>query len=341
MIPATITGSLPKPSWLAEPRVLWAPWRVEPGPALREAWDDALLLAIRDQERAGLDVLTDGEQTRQHFVHGFVEALGGVDYTRRVEIGIRNDRYRASVPVVTGPVHREHPIHLADARLMRSATERRIKITLPGPMTIVDTLADEWYGDRVALAMAFADALNAEARDLVAAGVDVIQFDEPAFNVYLDEVAAWGITALERAMDGVQCTRAVHICYGYGIPANTAWKESLGSEWRQYETVFPVLAASSVDEVSLECRNSRVPLELMALLGDKHVQVGCIDVATDQVESPEDVAATLQAAAQVVDPRRMLASTNCGMVPLDRDVARGKLRALAEGAALASARLGV
>jgi 5-methyltetrahydropteroyltriglutamate--homocysteine methyltransferase len=332
----TIAGSLPKPAWLAEPEKLWAPWRVPAG-ELVAAQRDAVLVALKEQETAGIDIVTDGEQSRQHFVHGFLERLDGIDFDRRVTIGIRADRYQAEVPTVTGPLQRRAPVHLDEVRWARAHTGRRLKFTLPGPMTIVDTIADEHYRDRAALAMAFARVLNAEARDLAAAGADVIQLDEPAFNVYMDDVAAWGIEALHRAIDGLTCRTAVHICYGYGIKANNDWKQTLGSEWRQYEQTFPLLARSRIDQVSLECANSRVPLSLLGLLEGKDVLVGVVDVATNTVETPEQVAATIRAALRYVPAERLYPCTNCGMVPLPRDVARGKLRALGAGARLVRA----
>jgi 5-methyltetrahydropteroyltriglutamate--homocysteine methyltransferase len=339
MLKATIAGSLPKPAWLAEPERLWAPWRV-PAEHLLEAQRDAVLAALKDQEAAGIDVVTDGEQSRQHFVHGFVERLAGIDFTKRVTIGIRADRYKAEVPTVTAPIRRPAPVHLDEVRWARAHTERRLKFTIPGPMTIVDTLADEHYRDRARLAMDFARVINEEARDLVAAGLDVLQLDEPAFNVYMDDVATWGIDALHRAVEGLRCTTAVHICYGYGIKANTDWKKTLGGEWRQYERTFPLLAKSRIDQVSLECANSRVPLELLELLRGKDVMAGVIDVASLAVETPEQVAETIRRVLRHVDSARLLPCTNCGMVPLPREVARGKLRALGAGAALVRRELG-
>ena len=333
VLKTTIAGSLPKPAWLAEPERLWAPWRVPAG-QLVEAQRDAVLAALKDQEAAGIDVVTDGEQSRQHFVHGLVERLGGIDFSKRVTIGIRADRYKAEVPTVTGPITRPAPVHVDEVRWARAHTERRLKFTIPGPMTIVDTLADEHYRDRVRLAMEFARVINEEARELVAAGLDVLQLDEPAFNVYMDDVASWGIEALHRAIDGLPCTTAVHICYGYGIKANVDWKKTLGGEWRQYEQTFPLLARSRIDQVSLECANSRVPLELLELLRGKDVMAGVIDVATLDVETPEQVADTIRRVLRHVEPSRLLPCTNCGMVPLPREIARGKLRALGAGAAL-------
>ena len=337
MLETTIAGSLPKPSWLAEPNKLWPAWRLD-GEPLAEAKRDATILALKTQEDAGIDIVSDGEQARQHFVHGFLEGVEGIDFARRVPMGIRNNRYEAMVPTVTGRLRRKHPVHAEEARTARAHTRHRLKFTLPGPMTIIDTIADSHYGDRVAMAMAFAELLNEEARELAAIGVDVIQFDEPAFNVYLDEVAAWGIDALHRAIEGLTCKTAVHICYGYGIPANIEWKASLGAEWRQYEQIFPALAASRIDQVSLECAHSHVPLELLSLLAGKDVLVGAIDVASDQIETPAEVAATIEAALRFVPPERLYPCTNCGMAPLDRTLAAQKLAALAAGAALVKGR---
>jgi 5-methyltetrahydropteroyltriglutamate--homocysteine methyltransferase len=339
MFPTTIAGSLPKPAWLAEPNRLWAPWRAD-GPALDDAKRDATLLALKLQEDCGIDIVTDGEQSRQHFVHGFLEFVDGIDFARKVEIGIRADRYKAMVPTVTSALRLKGRVHAREARLARAHTTRKLKFTLPGPMTIVDTIADAHYGDRVTMAMAFAQLLNAEARALAADGVDIIQFDEPAFNVYMREVREWGIEALHRAIEGLTCPTAVHICYGYGIKANIDWKASLGGEWRQYEEIFPALAASRIDQVSVECRNSRVPLALLKLLDGKAVQVGAIDVATDEVETPEQVAAVIAEAAKYLAKDRIIAGTNCGMAPMRFELALAKLAALGKGAELARKRLG-
>jgi 5-methyltetrahydropteroyltriglutamate--homocysteine methyltransferase len=338
MFATTIAGSLPKPSWLAEPNKLWAPWRLA-GPELDQGKQDATILAVRLQEDCGIDVVSDGEQSRQHFVHGFLESVDGVDFGHKTEIGIRADRYKAMVPTVTGPLRLKGRAHAAEARAARAHTKHKLKFTLPGPMTIVDTLADAHYGDRTKMAMAFADLLNEEACALAADGVDVIQFDEPAFNAYPDAVAEWGIAALDRAVADLICTTAVHICYGYGIKANIDWKASLGTEWRQYEAIFPALQRSRIDQVSVECRNARVPLELLRLLDGKDVLVGAIDVATDAVETPEEVAAVIAAAMQFVSPEKIFPCTNCGMAPMRREVAFAKLEALAHGATLARARL--
>jgi 5-methyltetrahydropteroyltriglutamate--homocysteine methyltransferase len=339
MFPTTIAGSLPKPAWLAETDRLWPQWRAE-GEALAQAKRDATLLWLKTQEDAGVDVVTDGEQSRQHFVHGFLESVEGIDFANKVRMGIRNDRYDAMVPQVVGPLRLKGRVHATEARLMRAHTTRRIKFTLPGPMTIVDTVADAHYGSRERLAMAFAALLNEEARALEADGVDVIQFDEPAYNVFMEHVPTWGIAALHRAIEGLTCTTAVHICYGYGIQANKDWKATLGERWTQYEAIFPALAASRIDQVSLEVANSRVPDEVLGLLAGKDVLVGVIDVASDAVETPAQVADTIDRALRWVPAHRLFPCTNCGMAPMDRGVAEAKLRALVEGARLARERLG-
>ena len=338
MIETTVAGSLPKPDWLAEPEKIWAPWRLE-GEELAKGQERALEW-IRFEEDAGIDIVSDGEQFRKHFVHGFLEHIEGIDWQRMTTMGIRNDRYDAQVPTVTSAVKRPKPVHVESARYCRAQTKHKLKFTLPGPMTICDTIADGYYGDRPKMAMAFAELLNDEARELEAAGVDVVQFDEPAFNAFTKEAATWGVECLNRALKGLKCTTAVHICYGYGIQQNIDWKETLGDEWRQYEDFFPALNESDVKQVSLECAHSHVPLSLIALLKDKDVLVGAIDVASNEIETPEEVAATLRAALDYVDPERMVACTNCGLAPLSVAVAQGKLKALGAGAALLRKELG-
>ena len=339
MFTTAIAGSLPKPSWLAETEKLWPQWKLQ-GEELRQAKADATLLWVKAQEDAGLDVIGDGEQARQHFVHGFLEQVEGIDFANKVKMGIRNNRYDAMVPQVVAPLRLKGRVHAFEAQLTRAHTTKKVKFTLPGPMTIVDTVADRFYGDKVKMAMAFAELLNQEALALQADGVDIVQFDEPAFNVYMEEAADWGVKALERAAQGLTCITAVHICYGYGIQANIDWKNTLGHEWRQYEKVFPALAKSSIDQVSLECFHSHVPPDLMKLLEGKDVMVGVIDVASEEIETPEQVADTIGLALQFVPKQHLIACTNCGLAPMDRAVAEAKLKALAEGAKLAARRYG-
>ena len=339
LFPTTIAGSLPKPEWLAEPNTLWAPWKSK-GDELARAKRDATMLAVKLQEDAGVDIVTEGEQARQHFVHGFLEKVEGIDFAHKVEMGIRKDRYKAMVPQVVAPLTLRGRVHADEARVARTHTTRKLKFTLPGPMTIADTVADSYYGDKVKMAFAFAELLNNEAKALQADGVDVIQFDEPAFNVFMDEVSDWGIKALERAAEGLTCTTAVHICYGYGIKANTDWKQTLGGEWRQYEDIFPAIAKSPIQQVAIECRNSRVPLDLLAALPGKVIQAGVIDVASDTVETAEDVVTVIEAVSKFVPVSNIVATTNCGMAPMRRDIAEAKLAALGAGAKLARQKLG-
>ena len=338
MLTTTTVGSLPKPDWLAEPEKLWPEWRLS-GAELQRAKERAALDWLREQESAGIDLVGDGEQFRIHFVHGFLEQLEGIDWNRKTRMGIRNNRYEADVPTVIGPLSRPRPVHVADAAFMRRHTDHRLKITLPGPMTICDTLADGHYGRRADMAMRFAELLNEEARQIEAAGADVIQFDEPAFNVFLEEVRDWGLPALERAMQGLKATTVVHICYGYGIEANIRWKESLGDQWRQYEQIFPWINTSSVKQVSLEFAGSRVPHDVLRLLPDKELLIGAIEVLPGKLETPEEVAHNILEATRHVEKARLLPCTNCGMAPLSAELARGKLRALGAGAAIARSRL--
>lgn len=339
LFPTTIAGSLPKPEWLAEPNMLWAPWK-SGGDELLRAKRDATLIWLKIQEDAGIDIVTEGEQARQHFVHGFLEKIEGIDFAHKIEMGIRKDRYKAMVPQVVAPLRLKGRVHAFEARVARTHTKKKLKFTLPGPMTIIDTIADRYYGDRVKMAFAFAELLNEEAKALQADGVDLVQFDEPAFNVYMDEVNDWGIKALERAAQDLTCATAVHICYGYGIKANTDWKETLGSQWRQYEQIFPAIDASPIQQVAIECRNSKVPLDLLGLLKNKIVQAGVIDVASDTVETAENVVQVIDAVSKFVPKSNIIATTNCGMAPMRREIAEAKLMALGAGAALAREKLG-
>jgi 5-methyltetrahydropteroyltriglutamate--homocysteine methyltransferase len=343
MFETAIAGSLPKPSWLAETEKLWPEWKAS-GAELERAKADATLVWLKVQEDAGIDIVGDGEQSRQHFVHGFLARVEGIDFEHKVKMGIRNNRYDAMVPQVVGPLRLAGRVHASEARLTRAHTTKKLKFTLPGPMTIVDTVADRHYGagreGRIKMAFAFAELLNQEARALQADGVDIVQFDEPAFNVYMADAAEWGVAALERAAEGLTCKTAVHICYGYGIQANVDWKQTLGGEWRQYEQVFPALAKSRIDQVSLECIHSHVPPDLMRLLDGKDVMVGVIDVASDVVETPDEIAATIATALKFVPRERLFPCTNCGLAPMRRAVAEAKLAALAQGAALARAHHG-
>ena len=334
MLETSIAGSLPRPDWLAEPEKLKGGWKLS-GDELEAGKRRAAAEWIRHEEAAGIDYVTNGEVFRSHFVHGFLEHIEGIDWQKKTLMGIRDNRYDLEVPTVTGPVSRPRPVHLDEVRYTRGLTDKKLKFTLPGPMTICDTIADAHYGRRADMAMAFAEILNDEAKELAAAGVDVIQFDEPAFNVFFDDVNEWGIDTLNRAIEGLPCETAVHICYGYGIEENIRWKETLGEEWRQYEKIFPGLnSRSKVDQVSLECADSHVPHSVMSLLPDKLIMVGAVAVTPDKIETPEEVAATIRSAMQYVDAERILPCTNCGMAPISYDIALGKLKSLAAGAKL-------
>ena len=339
MLKTTVAGSLPKPSWLAEPEKLWAPWKLE-GETLWEGQCDAALAWIKVQEDAGIDIVSDGEQFRKHFVHGFLEFVDGIDWAKMTTMGIRDNRYNADVPTVTSKVSRRESAHSKSVAFCRAHTKGGLKITMPGPMTICDTIADEVYGNRADMAMAFAEILNEEALELQELGVDTIQFDEPAFNVFMEDVKEWGVAALNRALKGITVKKAVHICYGYGIDANDEWKKTLGSEWRQYEETFPALNDSDVDQVSLECAGSKVPMSLMKLLDKKEMLVGCIDIADKNVETPEQVAVTIRKAMEFVEPDRIFPCTNCGLAPFPRAVAEDKLKSLAAGAEIVRRELG-
>lgn len=339
MLETAIAGSLPKPHWLAETEKLWPQWRWT-GAELERAKRDAALLWLKEQESAGIDIVTDGEMFRQHFVHGFLEHIDGIDFDHKKRIGIRDNRYEANCPVVVAPIGRKHSVHGEEMRFLRPYTDRKIKLAIPGPMTIVDTLADAHYNDRPKLAMEFARLINDEAHELEKLGLDVLQFDEPAFNAYPKATVEWGVAALARAVEGLKIKTAVHICYGYGIKENIEWKKTLGGEWRQYEHFFPALAKSPIDQVSLECANSKVPLSLLSLLKGKDVMVGVIDVASERIETPAEIRDLIGRAAEFVPLARIIPCTNCGLAPLKREVAVKKLHALAKGAALARKEMG-
>ncbi|MEC9375798.1 MAG: methionine synthase [Pseudomonadota bacterium] len=334
MFDTTIAGSLPRPEWLAEPEKLKGGWKLS-GDELIKGQRRAAAEWLKHQEDADIQILTDGEVFRRHFVHSFLRKIDGIDQKKKTVMGIRDNRYNLEVPTVTGEVSRPESVFVENFKYCRGLTERKLKITLPGPMTICDTIADNHYGSRQKMAMAFAEILNQEARELEACGADVIQFDEPAFNVFMKDVNEWGIDTLNRALEGLKCKKAVHICYGYGIEENIRWKETLGEEWKQYEQIFPALNKSSVDQVSLECASSHVPLSVMKHLNDKELMVGCVAVTPDRIETPEEVAATIKDAMQYVDKERILPCTNCGMTPIPYEIALGKLRALTAGAKLA------
>jgi 5-methyltetrahydropteroyltriglutamate--homocysteine methyltransferase len=337
-IRATIVGSLPKPSWLAKPGALFPPWRLD-GAILEEGKEDAVRLWVAAQERAGLDVVTDGEQRRRHYIWAFFEGLEGIDTVNLAMRAQRAQRYHkeiAAARLVGEPTYRG-AIFVDALRATQAMTSQPVKVTLPGPMTIVDSIVDTIGGRPEAdLAMRFAELVNLEARALAGAGAAVIQFDEPCFNVYVDKVKDWGLAALERAAEGVAATTAVHICYGYGTEDVKRWK-SANRDWSHYETTLPLLAKSSIDQVSIETAASGVDVAVIEALRGKDVLLGVIDVGNESVETPEVVARQLHAALRYSDPEHLYACTDCGMLPLSREAAEGKLYALAAGAALVNA----
>jgi 5-methyltetrahydropteroyltriglutamate--homocysteine methyltransferase len=341
MLKTTIVGSLPKPTWLAEPKKLFAPWCV-PEERLAEAQDDAVRLALGDQEEAGLDIVTDGEQRRQHYIWGFLEGLTGIDVERLGRRMTRGGRYGPETEAarIVGEVTRPRDVLTHAVRFAKAHTSRPLKVTLPGPLTIVDSVVDEHYrADERELALRFAKLLNEEARALAEAGADVIQFDEPTFNVYVDKVRDWGVAALERCVDGVKATTAVHICYGYGISQVLAWKNS-NRDWSHYSHTLPLLAESRIDQVSVECAASGVDPAVLRSLKNKDVLVGVIDVGTEEVETAEVVAGRIRAILPHVAAERLFPCTDCGLVPRSRGAARGKMEALAAGAAMVRRELG-
>ncbi len=334
MLRTTIAGSLPKPPWLADPdHQLFAPW-VVPRERLWEAQQDAIRLALAEQAAAGLDIVTDGEQARRHYIWDFLDGLTGTDTHGTVKKRTRGDRYAVPQDVarIVGELSRPRPIMVDVLRFVKQHTTRPVKVALPGPMTIIDTTADEYYrDDEKTQAMRWAALVNAEARDLAAAGADIVQIDEPCFNVYLDKFEEWGVEALEAAIDAVSCTTAVHICYSYGIPLVLEWKQQ-NTEWGQYGVTLPRLARSRIHQVSVEFAASRVDPAVLASAGDKGIVLGVIDVGTEAVESVEIVADRVRKALTYVPPERLYLSTDCGMVPRSRAAAYGKLRALVAGA---------
>lgn len=329
-LPTTLVGSLPRPAWLATPEAVRPEWRLA-GALLAEGQDDAVLVALKLQEDLGLDIVTDGEQRRRHYIESFTQGLAGFDYTRLVDKRTRGGRYTAPVPMVARPVAWRQPVLLAALQFARAHTTCPLKVTIPGPMTIVDTSHDAYYGNARVFAFAVADAINTEARALAAAGADVIQIDEPCFNVYLDQVEAWGIAALDRCLDGVAATTAVHVCYGYGTPAVLAWKRQ-NRDWDQYRRLLPLLRASRVQQVSLEFAAPGLDPSVLRLLGDKDVLFGCVDVSPAPAEPVEAVAARLRAALAHVPPERLYPCTDCGMAPLPRRLAQEKLAVLVAAA---------
>jgi 5-methyltetrahydropteroyltriglutamate--homocysteine methyltransferase len=309
---------------------------------LREGQDDAVRLWLTEEEQAGLDIVTDGEQRRRHYVWGFLSGLTGIDTTNLGRKASRGQRYVESTPVarVVGEVLWTGPVMVEALRFAKAQSSRPVKVTLPGPMTTADSILDE-HGRRsdADFAMMYADILNQEARALAAAGADVIQLDEPCFNIYIDAVKDWGIEALRRAFRGVTCKKAVHICYGYGIDIVKAWKAQ-NKDWSHYFSTLPLIAETEIDQVSVEAAASGVDLACLEPLRGKDVMVGVVSVSSEEIESSDIVAERLRRALRFVDPANLIGCTDCGMVPLKRATAIGKMRALGEGVRIVNRELG-
>ena len=340
----TVVGSMPKPAWLMEQLPLnaegkqvhgkGADWLFS-GDLLESARDDATRLTVHDQVRAGIDVVSDGELRRSSYITYITSRLDGFDYETLAKKWTRNKRRLAEVGRCIGPVRRSGSILKEDAAFMLAETDLPVKITMPGPMTVVDSTADEHYGDEATMAMEVAAALNEEARELDALGVAVIQFDEPVFSRYPDKVKEWGITALDRCLEGVTSAKtAAHICYSYPMPGVPR------PIMDTYPVILEALEGSKIDQLALEFEASKLDPELLRLCPSKTVMFGCIDNGIDEIETPEQVAGKLLAAAKYLPADQIQAAPDCGLVPLSLDIARAKLRAMAEGAQLARERHG-
>ena len=332
MLQTMIVGSLPRPTWLVPPGQMYVKPQLG-GEMLREAYDDAVRIALADQQEAGIDIVTDGEQRRRHYIWGFAEGLDGIDFSRLVKIQTRGNRYGRLVEAarVVAPIRRKGSILRDALRFAKAHIDKPIKVTLPGPMTTADTLADEYYKDRRTLASELAKVLNEEAFELAEAGCDIVQFDEPCFNIYLDEVEEWGIRTLEEAAKGIRAKKAVHICYGYGVDIVLRWKNS-NTDWSHYWRTLPLLRTSTIDMISVECAASGVDPAVLAEAKGKDLMVGVIDVGTEDIENAATVAQRIRTAMQYVDSDRLYPCTDCGMIPRSRTAARGKMKSLADGA---------
>ena len=334
LIPTTIIGSLPKPAWLTSEWYSVAEcWNLS-GAALAEALDDATRLAVVDQEQAGIDIICDGEQRRPTHYSYFVGQLGGIDCERMKPKVMRGGKTRQDVPVVSGPVTLANHRTVDDYLFLRRHTSRPVKMTLPGPSTLVDGTFDDYYGDERALAFAYADALNLEIAALAAAGCEMVQIDEPAITRLPEKFLAWGAEAIDRAFANTKTTSCVHVCYGYTkrVRGRKEWKHG-------YEEIFPALAQTKVDQFSLEFAEPNLSPAILAALPGKTIQLGVIDAGNDAVETPGAVAARLWAALEVLPAERLIAAPDCGCVSLTRESARAKMRAMALGAGIVRAEL--
>ena len=332
LLPTSLVGSYPQPEWLIDraklskqvPRVRVDDlWLVAPD-KLEAAQDDATLLAIRDQERAGLDILTDGEQRRESYSNRFATALDGIDIDRPGTVINRSGR-PIPVPRVVGPIRRTRPIELRDLKVLRANTDRAVKATLPGPFTMGQQAQDDYYKDEEAVALAYADAVNAEIKDLFAAGADVVQIDEPWMQQHPDKARRYGVKALDRALDGVTGAVAVHLCFGY---AAVVHDKPSGYSF------LPELDGCKAQQISIEAAQPKLDLKVLKQLPSKSIILGVIDLADKTVETPEIVATRIRAALAQVAAERLVVAPDCGMKYLPRAIAFAKMKAMADGAAM-------
>ena len=340
ILPTTLVGSYSQPDWLIDrkrladivpPRARARElWRVEE-PFLEQAQDDATILAIRDQERAGIDIVTDGEIRRESYSNRFATELDGMDSDNPAKVPARTPGAFQIVPRVVGKIRRRHPVQVRDAKFLRANTDRTIKMTIPGPFTMTQQLFDEYYKDELALAMDCADALNAEIKDFFAAGVDIVQLDEPFLQARPEEAQRIGVQAINRALEGVKGTTAVHICFGYA--ARVKNKPSGYSFLAELEQ-------SDADQISIETAQAHLDCAVLAKLPSKQIMLGVIDLADMNVETPEQIAARIRRALPYAAAERIIVAPDCGMKYLPRDVAFGKMKAMVEGAALLRREIG-
>ncbi|HEX7219892.1 MAG TPA: uroporphyrinogen decarboxylase family protein [Burkholderiales bacterium] len=337
LLPTTVVGSYPQPAWLIDRAKLGAKvprvrqpeiWRIAE-PYLEEAQDDATLLAIRDMERAGIDIITDGEMRRESYSNRFATALEGIDI-ERPGTTINRNGLAIPVPRVAGPIRRKGPVEVRDIEFLKRNTSRKAKITLPGPFTMAQQAQDDYYKDEEALALALAAAVNEEIRDLKAAGADVVQIDEPWLQARPDRAARYGVKAINRALQGIGGTTVVHLCFGYAAAVKD---KPTGYSF------LPQLAETTAAQISIEAAQPRLDLSVLRAL-NKTVMVGVIDLGNPAVETPQEVAARIRAALKHVPAERLVLAPDCGMKYLAREAAFGKLKALAEGAALVRRELG-
>ena len=333
LLPTSLVGSYPQPDWLIDraklagrfpPRVRAKElWRIEPA-WLEEAQDDATLIAIREQERAGLDIITDGEMRRESYSNRFATALDGVDLDNPGEAFDRSG-HPNPVPRVVGPIHRRHAVETRDVAFLRANTDRRIKITVPGPFTMAQQAQNDYYPSLQELALAYADAVNAEMKDLFAAGADIVQIDEPYMQARPDAAREYGLEALNRALDGVRGETALHICFGY---AQLIHERPAGYSF------LPELHACGVGQISIETAQSNLDTSVLESLRGKTIILGVLDLSTHEVETSETVAQRIRRALPHVDMDRVIVAPDCGLKYLPRDVAFGKMAAMVKGAAI-------